>query len=731
MIAKVIVDISNSEIDKIFDYEIPSNLNVQKGSRVLVPFGTKRIEGFCIDIAEKSDVPTLKSIEGVLDEFVCISEEMLELMQYMKQKFYIRYVDSLRLFIPSKLRGGRIKELTRIFVKLNPMFDYEDIVDAVPERAKSQLAIIERLKENGEFLSVLNTEYSVSAINTLVSKGLLIKTTEQVERKPMQSIQGSLKEVELRPQQKRALDTIFTTQKDTILLNGVTGSGKTLVYMTAIQKVLDEGKSAVMLVPEISLTPQMLKNFRGYFGDRVAMLHSGLSDGERFDEWKRLLKGQASIVVGARSAIFAPLKNIGLIIVDEEHDASYVSESNPRYRTVDIARFRAKYNNAKVVLGSATPSIESYLLAKNGEYALAVMDQRISDKGMPKIEIVNMSNELLMGNDGIFSSKLETELKATIEKGEQAMIFLNRRGHSSFVMCRKCGYIAKCTDCDISLTYHSVDNMLKCHYCGKRYKMLTNCPDCGSTSIRYGKLGTQRVVEEIQRLFPNVKVLRMDNETTATKTAYLDILGAFAAKEAQVLVGTQMIAKGHDFPDVTLVGILDADMSLYHQDYRSNERTFQLVTQVAGRAGRRDKGGKVILQTYSPNHYVYRFASNYDYKGFFEKENNVRCTTNFPPYTTIIRVLMTSEDEDKVIEGAKKIYRELLDYAQQNKNEFLYIQAMKSPVGRIQNKFRYQIIARIKRKKEDQIIAKFYSVIDKNKFRQVSVFAEINPQNMA
>lgn len=731
MIAKVIVDISNSEIDKIFDYEIPSNLNVQKGSRVLVPFGTKRIEGFCIDIAQTSDVPSLKSVEGVLDEFVSISEEMLELMKYMKQKFYIRYVDSLRLFIPSKLRGGRVKELTRIFVKLNPVFDYEQIVDAVPPRAKSQLAIIERLKDGGEFLTVLNTEYSVSAINTLVSKGLLIKTTEQVERKPMQSVQGAVSDFDLRPQQKRALETIFSTKKDTVLLNGVTGSGKTLVYMTAIQKVLEEGKSAIMLVPEISLTPQMLRNFRGYFGDRVAMLHSGLSDGERFDEWKRLLKGEATIVVGARSAIFAPLKNIGLIIVDEEHDASYISESNPRYKTVDIARFRAKYNGAKVVLGSATPSIESYLAAKNGEYALAVMDQRISDKGMPKIEIVNMSNELLMGNDGIFSAKLEAELKNTIQRGEQAMIFLNRRGHSSFVMCRKCGYIAKCTDCDISLTYHSVDNMLKCHYCGKRYKMLTNCPDCGSTSIRYGKIGTQRVVEEIHRLFPDVKVLRMDNETTATKTAYLDILGAFAAKEAQVLVGTQMIAKGHDFPDVTLVGILDADMSLYHQDYRSNERTFQLVTQVAGRAGRSDKGGKVILQTYSPNHYVYRFASNYDYQGFFEKENNVRQTTNFPPYTTIIRVLMTSEDEDKVIEAAKKIYRELLDYAHKNTNEFLYIQAMKSPVGRIQNKFRYQIIARIKRQKEDEIIAEFYSVIDNNKFRQVSVFAEINPQNMA
>ena len=731
MIARVIVDISNSEIDKIFDYEIPSNLNVCKGSRVLVPFGTKRIEGYCIDIVDKSDVPTLKSVEGVLDEFVCISEEMLELMEYMKRKFYIRYVDSLRLFIPSKLRGGRIKELTRIFVTLNPMFTFEELADALPKRAKSQLAVLERLKNGGEFLSVLNTEYSVSAINSLISKGLLIKTSEQVERKPMQSVKGVIDENSLRPAQKKALETIFSTDKDTVLLHGVTGSGKTLVYMSAIKKVLDEGKNAIMLVPEISLTPQMLKNFRGMFGDKVAMLHSGLSDGERFDEWKRLLKGQANIVVGARSAIFAPLKNLGLIIIDEEHDASYISESNPRYRTVDIARFRAKYNNAKVVLGSATPSIDSYLLAKQGEYALAVMEERISDKGMPKIEIVNMSNELIMGNDGMFSAKLEEELRNTLKKGEQAMIFLNRRGHSSFVMCRKCGYIAKCTDCDVSLTYHSVDNMLKCHYCGKRYKMLTNCPDCGSTNIRYGKLGTQRVVEEIHRLFPDVKVLRMDNETTTTKTAYLDILGAFAAKEAQVLVGTQMIAKGHDFPDVTLVGILDADMSLYHQDYRSNERTFQLVTQVAGRAGRSDKGGKVILQTYAPNHYVYRFAAKYDYKGFFEKENNVRQTTNFPPYTTIIRVLMTSEDEDKVIEAAKKIYRELLSYAQVNADDFLYIQAMKSPMGRIQNKYRYQIIARIRRRREDEIIAKFYGVIDANKFRQVSVFAEINPQNMA
>ncbi|MDE5756696.1 MAG: primosomal protein N', partial [Clostridia bacterium] len=369
--------------------------------------------------------------------------------------------------------------------------------------------------------------------------------------------------------------------------------------------------------------------------------------------------------------------------------------------------------------------------AKRCEYDLAVMSRSISDKGMPDIEIVNMSHELLMGNNSMFSSTLEEKLIATIKRGEQAMIFLNRRGHSSFVMCRKCGYIAKCTDCDVSLTYHSVDNLLKCHYCGKRYKMLSICPDCGSNNIRYGKIGTQRVVEEIKRLLPDVNVLRMDNETTTTKDAYLEILGKFAAKEAQILVGTQMIAKGHDFPDVTLVGILDADMSLYHQDYRSNERTFQLVTQVAGRAGRSDKGGKVILQTYAPNHYVYRFASKYDYEGFFQKENNVRMTTNFPPYTTIIRVLMTSEDEDKVIDTAKSIYRPIMEYAQQNTHDFLYVQAMKAPLGRIQNKFRYQIIARIRRENESKIIAKFYDVIEKNQSRGVTVFAELNPQNMA
>lgn len=726
------MDISNSEVDKIFDYLVPSSLDLVCGDRVLVPFGNRKIEGFCIELTNESAVLNLKEIIKKLDKTPLIMPEMLELMKYMKEKFFIRYVDSLRLFIPSKLRGGRVSEQTREFLSISNEFSYNEMVESLPKRAKAQLAVLERLKFNGEFLSVLSTEYSVSAINSLVKQGYIIKQKVKCNRTPFKSVIGSESNVRLTQVQQKAMNDIFSSDRNIVLLHGVTGSGKTRVYIDCIRKVLNEGKTAIMLVPEISLTPQILRIFRGEFGDNVAMLHSGLSDGEKFDEWNRIYDGDAKVVVGARSAIFAPLVNVGIIIVDEEHDPSYSQESNPRFNTIDIADFRSKYNNAKVVLGSATPSIETFRRARLGMYGLAKMYERISSHGMPNIKIVDMAGELRSGNFGLFSYELKERIIDTVHKGNQVMIFLNRRGYASYMQCKKCGYIAKCTDCDISLTYHREDNELKCHYCGKRYKPLTTCPLCGSDSIRQGKIGTEKVVAELRELLgDDIGILRMDNDTTSTKSAYLDILGAFKEKEAQILVGTQMIAKGHDFPDVTLVGVLDADMSLYFSDYRATERTFQLITQVAGRCGRSEKEGEVIIQTYSPKHYIFNYVKNYDYVGFYDKEVNTREITSFPPFTTIVRILLSSQDEYKCINTAKNVYVSVKLLKESNIKDFVYLGAMKSPINKLQNKFRYQIVMRIKREKEGAILKNIHEIIDSVDKKNVSIFVEVNPQNMS
>ena len=731
MIAKVIVDISNSEVDKIFDYLIPSNFELSVGDRVLVPFGSRSIEGFCIKITDYSDGNfKLKPIIKKLDDKPLIKKEMLELADFMREKFYLRFVDVLRLFIPSKLRGNKVKALQREYCTLAG--DTESLKSLISPRAKSQLAIIDRLKYGGEYLTVLNTEFSPSVINSLVQKGIIIKSKQEVLRKPASENDNKCADkVLLTDTQKKAIEQINSFDKRVVLLHGVTGSGKTEVYMSLIENVLQQGKTAIALVPEISLTPQIMRVFRARFGDDIAMLHSGLSDGERYDEWRRIFEGDAKIVVGARSAIFAPLENLGIIIIDEEHDSSYISESNPRFRTLEVAEFRAKYNNCKVILGSATPSVESYNNARLNRIGLAEMNKRISINGMPEIQIIDMAKELHTGNFSVFSNELKEKLLETISNGNQAMIFINRRGYASYMQCKSCGYIAKCSDCDIALTYHKEDNMLKCHYCGKKFKPLDICPNCHSESIKQGKIGTEKVVRELQTLLgDNVKILRMDNDTTTTKTAYLDILGAFRRGEAQVLVGTQMIVKGHDFPNVTLVGVLDADMSLYFSDYRSCERTYQLITQVSGRAGRKDKCGQVIIQTYSPKHYLFNFVKNYDYKGFFEKELNTRQVTNFPPFTTIIRVLVTNEVEEKSLNCTKKIYDNLKELKLEYDREFVYLQAMKSPINKIQNKYRYQIVLRIKRSFESEIVGKIYKIVDNNK-QGNSVFVEINPQNMS
>lgn len=730
-VAKVIVDISTSAVDKIFDYLIPPEMPLQIGDRVNVPFGSKTIEGYVIDIvAQNESKYKLKYISARLDAEPIITTEMLELMHYMRTAFYLRYVDCLRLFLPSKLRGGKIKELTREFVSVNKAIPIDEMLQSVGNRAKSQKKLLENIGE-GDFLTNLNADYGASAVKSLIEKGFLLKTSERVMRKPFNDVKSeSEKIVELTEEQNKAVEIIENTDKRTILLHGVTGSGKTEVYLTLIDHAIKQGKTAIMLVPEISLTPQMLRIFRSRYGESVALLHSGLSAGERFDEWQRIYSGDANVVLGARSAIFSPLKNVGIIILDEEHDQSYVSDNNPRFNAIDVAIWRGDYNGAHVVLGSATPSLESYNNASKGKYALASMTKRITDKGLPTISVVDMAREIMDGNSGIFSRELKADLVSEINNGNQVIIFLNRRGFASFQMCKQCGYVAKCTDCDIALTYHTEDKMLKCHYCGKRYKPLTHCPNCGSEHIRYGKAGTEKVVDEVKKLLPNVKVLRLDNDTTRTKTAYHEILGAFRRGDAQVLVGTQMVAKGHDFPNVTLVGILDADMSLYYSSYMSNERTFQLLTQVSGRAGRAEKQGKVIVQTYTPNHFIFKLIKQNNYKSFFDKEVNTREISKFPPFTTIVRILIRSEDEMKTVEQTKKIFEGIKALKQDFDNEFVYCAAMKAPVARIEKLYRYQIIIRLLRDKQDVIIDAIYSIVDKSQSNDISVFVELNPNDM-
>ena len=721
MIARVIVDRSSTQLDRPFDYSIPDNMLVEKGDRVVVPFGKSTTNGFVIDIVEKSEIET-KDILQVVGEFKCFSEETLKLMEYMRKRFYLKYVDILRLFIPSALRKGKVKDLERYFVKL-------DETSQIEVKSQKQLKVVEYLKEEGEKpLSELTFLFGAYPVNALVEKGVVKRFLKKIDRVPLKSVNGNRKEVSLTEDQQKALKTIFETDKDTILLHGVTGSGKTEVYIEAIKRVLKAGKTAIMLVPEISLTPQTMRIFRGAFGDEVALLHSGLSDGERYDEWKKLLLQECKIVVGARSAIFAPLQNVGLIVVDEEHDSSYNSESNPRYKAIDIARYRAKLNNAKVVLGSATPSIESYKLAIDGEYAIAKMPKRITDKGMPSVAIVDMKPEIMRGNPSMFSLRLQHELKTTFERGEQAMLFINRLGFSSFIRCKTCGYVPKCNSCDVTLTFHKNENKLICHYCGAKYPMTYKCPQCGSESLKFGKMGTETVIEELHKFFPDVKALKLDSDTKA-KDGATDVLRDFADNKAQVLVGTQMIAKGHDFPNVTLVGLVDADLGLYQQDFRSNERTFQLVTQMSGRAGRADKEGRVVLQTYSPTNYVYKYATAYNYDDFYRKEVNIRETTSFPPFVSLIRVLVAHLKREVARKGAGELYFKFRDLKAVNPN-IKTLAGMEAPMTKLKDLYRFQLVMRIDKENELDTLGQIYEIINKMDKKDLTIFVEQDPQSL-
>ena len=660
MYATVLIDAVIGNEDKFFDYIIPKQYidRVRPGVRVFVPFGPRQVEGFVLGIKPETEVDPakLKQITKVPDEFVAIKEEFLGIADELCDKFKLKKIDVLRLFVPSTVR--------------------------VRKRV--------RKVENRE-----------------------IKARKSTENE----------KVILTEQQQKAADTIITST-ETFVLHGVTGSGKTQVYMNVIERVLDAGKTAIMLVPEIGLTPQVLSSFRERFGDTVAMIHSGLSQTERYDQWLRLHTGEARIVIGARSGIFAPLEGLGVIIIDEEHDGSYFSESNPRFHTHAVAALRARYNKCPLVLGSATPSLETM----SSNHRVLKLDRRVKDLSMPIITVINMAAEIRGGNGGMFARETLAALAQTIESGRQAVVFLNRRGFSSHVMCKNCGWVARCDNCDVSLVFHKDDGMLKCHYCQARFSQVHKCPECNSTYLKFGSTGTQKVVEELCRLFPNTKIFRMDADNTKTKDALVNILDDFAASPGSVLVGTQMIAKGHHFPLVDLVCVVDADNSLHFSDYRAAERTFALITQVAGRAGRDSNAGRVFVQTYVPGHYIYRLAANYDYDRFLEKELNTRQVTKYPPFTTIVRVLVTGQVDATI----KSVLKDIMERLRGGGRDFVYLGAMKSPLGRIQNKFRYQILARFAKEDEAQTLAFMHQTISQAKVpKSIQIFFEINPQNLA
>ncbi len=736
--AQVIVDLNNKEVDREFTYLVPQNMqNIKAGMRVYVPFGKqKRLEGIVVSLLEKTDVKQnlLKPILDIIDETVVVNEEQLVLAKWMQKKYHAKAAEAFRLFVPGDMRKGKTQFLQMLRLNRNS------------EQIKQEL---EQMRSGTKAYRILSTllEYSdmektqmmhivgdcYEPLKKLCTQGLVEIYNVPRQRSPYLDITPKQDEfLKLNPTQQKTLEQILSAQKYTpFLLHGVTGSGKTEVYMQAINKVVASGKTAIVLVPEISLTPQIVLNFRKKLGSNIAILHSALASGEKFDEWKRILSGEAKIVIGARSAIFAPLKNIGLIIIDEEHENSYVSDTHPRYDAIEVAKQRAMYNDCPIVLGSATPSVNRYYQAMQGEYTLLQMPKRANGKEMPKVQVVDMALEFSSGNKSIFSRELYKNMCKTLSSQKQLMLFLNRRGYSSFVMCRACGETVTCENCDVSLTYHNNVDKLRCHYCGYELPLPKVCPSCGSKFIKQFGAGTQKVEEEFIRLFPNNKVVRMDIDTTRGKDAHYHILKKLASGEAQALIGTQMIAKGHDFPNVELVGVIAADNMLRLPDYRSRERTFSLITQVSGRAGRAQTSGNVIVQTYSPKHFVIECAAKHDYKSFYEREIEERRAAWYPPFARFVRILFSAQDAQKSFDASFDAFNKVRAMLEDYKQSLLYSERSGAPINRLKEMYRNQILIKLKEDEFcEEICDKIFEAVKNVDKRDLYCDIQINPVNL-
>ncbi len=692
MYVKVLIETRVKSNNMTFTYHVSKDAcNNIIGKRVLVPFSNRIVEGFVLDYEEKPDDIDVKGVLKVIDEEPVLNTELINLGKFMSERYLCSLIYTYQAMLPKALKANHktsAKVKTKTYVKLNENISHDGV------KTKAQLEIIKFLTNNK---SVLKSEIkSRSSLKKLIEKNIVIEFNKEVYREVSGTV--DLKTITLTKKQQEVSNKIKQALNNALvyLLYGVTGSGKTEVYIDVVKEVLKQGKEAIILVPEISLTPQITARFKGIFGNDIAILHSSLSDGERYDEFRRINRGEVKLVIGARSAIFAPLKNIGIIIIDEEHSESYKQENNPRYNTLDIAVKRSLTHKCPVILASATPTIESFARAKKGYYEYLELDKRVNDKPLPKVKIVDMKKEIRKGNK-LFSSELIESINDRLNKKEQVMLLLNRRGYANYLTCPSCGYVFKCPNCDITLTYHKTSGMMRCHYCGYAEVKKDVCPSC-KEKIREVGSGTQMIEEEVKKMFSSAKVIRMDADTTSKKGSHFKIINDFNDRKYDILVGTQMIAKGLNFPLVTLVGVINADQGLNIPNFRSSERTFSLLDQAIGRSGRADRKGEAIIQTFNPEHYSIVCASNHDYKGFFAKEMFIRKKLNYPPYCFITLIKISSKDFDYGINEAKKVS---LYLRKELSDKTRILGPSMASVLRVNKNFNFQVI--LKYKKDEKL----------------------------
>lgn len=744
-IAKIAVAAATYWVDRPYSYLIPDKLldDVIPGKRVIVPFsrGNRRTEGIVLALDERS-AEKLKCIESVLDPEPVLDEGQIKLALWMRERFFCTVYDAVKCILPSGLwfkSDGKRRVNDKTLKMVSLAIDSQEALELAGQKRASapvQAEILRTLCTVGRVSVPELKEFTgagASSLKALEKDGIIQYSEVEVLRRPeyRTGIRAPLPELNF--EQKKAYDGICGLLDEdgahAALLFGVTGSGKTTVYIHLIEKLTSSGKGAILLVPEIALTPQMLETFSSYFGDRIAVLHSSLAPGERYDEWKRIRSGEAKIVIGTRSAVFAPVHDLGIIIIDEEQELTYKSENVPRYHARDVAKYRCAKNGALLLMGSATPDIESFYNAREGVYSFFTLPGRYNSMALPGVHIVDMKRELRDGNGSDISSVLRRELEENLSRGEQSILFLNRRGASKLVTCSDCGFTYECPNCSVSLTYHSHNKRLLCHYCGHIQRVDSSCPDCGG-KLNYIGTGTQKVTAELNELFPGVEVLRMDADTVAPAGSHEVLLERFREQNIPIMVGTQMVAKGLNFESVTLVGVISADQSLYSGDYRANERTFSLITQVVGRSGRGERPGRAVIQTYTPENQVIRLAAAQDYVSFFDSEIALRRVQGSPPFADMFSITASGQDEARVLKCCAAV-RSILEKELAGSDSVRILGPAPMPVVRVNNRFRYRVTLACKaNSKYRDLVSRVIVFCNTCKdFRGVSVYADTNPQD--